>query len=117
MPRAVAPRVAVAPLPHTPGELGLTIEDIGLDPKIEAALGLAWLARQQKADGSWQFDQGSQEKAVAATGLALLPFLGAGETHKAKDKEKEGEKADGRKYTKTVAAGVGYLMKQCPVNG
>lgn len=207
LPRAVAPQVAVAPLPHTPGEPGLTLEDPGLDPKIEAALpeierapavkvpgavdpkdpiglpdpprfdpkaglrlpaapaddpfgpgrlggrvelppggsfagragatrtkllkeyggnaeseravalGLAWLARQQKADGSWQFDQGSKEKAVAATGLALLPFLGAGETHKARDKEKDGEKADGRKYAKTVAAGVGYLMKLCPVNG
>ena len=203
MPRPVAPRIAVAPMPHVPGEPGLTIEDIGLDPKIEAALpdlervpkvavpgpvdpkdpiglpdpprfdpksglrlptappanvpggfappdirpgdpktpgmlpsrsgatktkllkeyggttesekavslGLAWLARQQKPDGSWAFDQGSKEKVVAATGLALLPFLGAGVTHKAKDKEDEG------KYTKTVSAGLAYLMKQCPVNG
>jgi hypothetical protein len=76
------------------------------------ALGLEWLARQQKQDGSWQFDQGSKEEVAASTGLVLQAFLGAGETHKeAKDKE------DVRKHTKVVAAGVAYLMKLCPING
>ncbi len=71
------------------------------------ALGLAWLARQQKADGSWVFDQGSKEEVTCATALALLPFLAAGETHK-----------DARgKYTEVVKKGLGYLMKNCPLNG
>jgi hypothetical protein len=50
----------------------------------EAAIarGLAWLARQQREDGSWQFDAPNakdQSYQVAATGLALLPFLEIGE--------------------------------------
>ena len=46
------------------------------DPVV--ASGLAWLARQQQKDGSWKFD-GPSKETVAATGLALLPFLAAGE--------------------------------------
>lgn len=54
---------------------------------------LAWLAAHQRDDGSWRFDHtnaicqgecrnpGSFHSANAATGLALLPFLGAGYTH------------------------------------
>jgi hypothetical protein len=54
--------------------------------------GLAWLARHQRGDGSWRFDlsgclcdgacrdPGSVTSTTAATGLALLPFLGAGNT-------------------------------------
>jgi hypothetical protein len=76
------------------------------------ALGLAWLARQQKEDGSWVYDKGNKEEIAAATGMALLPFLGAGETHKpARDRGEE------RKYTKTVDAGLRYLMKVCPPTG
>lgn len=61
----------------------------------EAAVerGLAWLALHQGADGSWRFDlsncqcagacshAGSITSTTAATGIALLPFLGAGHTH------------------------------------
>lgn len=56
---------------------------------------LQWLARHQLPDGSWNFDhrggncQGQcslpgekQELRAGATGLALLPFLGAGNTHR-----------------------------------
>jgi hypothetical protein len=60
----------------------------------EAAVdrGLAWLARHQAADGSWRFDlsqcrcdgscsqPGTISSTTAATGIALLPFLGAGNT-------------------------------------
>jgi hypothetical protein len=73
------------------------------------ALGLAWLARQQKGDGSWEYDEGKEHKA-AATGMALLPFLAAGQTHKpSKDKD--------MKYHKTVRAGLGWLMSHCPPSG
>ena len=64
------------------------------------ALGLAWLARPQKPDGSWVYDQGSKGEVIAATGMALLPFLAAGETHKT-----------GKKYQKTVAAGLAFLIR------
>jgi hypothetical protein len=61
------------------------------------ALGLQWLAAQQKQDGRWQFDGGSKDD-IAATGLGLLPFLAAGETHK-----------QAKKYQKTVMGGITFL--------
>jgi hypothetical protein len=76
------------------------------------ALGLAWLAKQQKQDGGWEYDQGSKEERVAATGMALLPFLAAGCTHKPSK-----ERGDENKYTKNVGAGLGFLMKMCPPSG
>ncbi len=57
------------------------------------ARGLRWLARHQNTDGSWSLDRfhrvdgcdcgdrGSLESESAGTSLALLPFLGAGQTH------------------------------------
>lgn len=65
------------------------------------ALGLAWLSRQQKPNGSWVFDGNSSADTIAATGMALLPFLAAGETHKT-----------GKKYQQTVERGLKYLMSQ-----
>jgi hypothetical protein len=74
--------------------------------------GLAWLARHQAADGSWRFDlsgcqcdgacrdRGTVSSTTAATGIALLPFLGAGHTHV------EGE------YRETVTRGIYYLMSR-----
>ena len=49
-----------------------------IPPRLDAAVarGLAFLARQQNADGS--FEGGAPK--VAMTGLAVLAFLGAGET-------------------------------------
>ena len=59
------------------------------------AASLAWLARHQTADGSWRFDPpagaekgnaipGSWKSNAGATGLTLLSFLGAGQTHQSK---------------------------------
>jgi hypothetical protein len=75
------------------------------------ARGLKWLARHQNADGSWSLhafhqagdcdgqckDRG-QPSDTAATALALLPFLGAGETHRA------------GVYADTVARGLYWLV-------
>lgn len=63
------------------------------------ARGLSWLAKQQKADGSWRYDGSAKDDAIAATGMALLPFLAAGETHKV-----------GKKYQKTVDRGLRFLV-------
>jgi len=62
--------------------------------EIAVTESLNWLARHQYPDGTWNFDHqrgacqgrcsgpGKSTKAVrAATGLALLTFLGAGQTH------------------------------------
>ncbi len=60
-------------------------------------LGLAWLAAHQWQDGGWRLDladgpcggrcrnSGKVATSTGATGLALLPFLGAGHTHLAGD--------------------------------
>jgi len=65
------------------------------------ARGLIWLSKQQKANGAWIFDGGSANDPIAATGLGLLPFLAAGQTHKvSKD----------NKYNKTVDGGLKFLV-------
>jgi hypothetical protein len=78
------------------------------------ALGLAWLAKQQKQDGNWEFDQGSKEERGAATGMALLPFLAAGCTHKTETVLAADPKA---KYKDTVNRGLEFLKKMCPPSG
>lgn len=72
-------------------------------------LGLLWLARQQRTDGSWNFqygsnDPGTLDSPMGATGLALLAFLGAGYTHK-----------DGP-YKSQVNAGLNFLMANMELN-
>ncbi len=79
----------------------------GGSPASESAvaLGLKWLAKVQKEDGSWNlWDHGGRTVSpTAATGLAVLPFLGAGQTHQ------EGE------YQQTVGRGLDWLKsKQLP---
>ena len=75
------------------------------------ALGLQWISNHQLSNGSWSFNHhlalecrgscknpGKQDKAIfAATGLALLPFLGAGVTHQE------------LKYKTNVYKGITYL--------
>jgi len=92
----------------------------GGTPKSEqaVALALAWLAKHQLPDGSWSFNHllvsrcknrcrnpgliGDNAR-IAATGMALLPFLGAGQTHKL------GE------YRKAVGRGLNYLVQRMRV--
>ena len=82
------------------------------------SLALEWLARHQLPDGSWSFDHtlcpdcrgqcrnpGDLAKAQnGATAMALLPFLGAGQTHM------QG------KYQKQVKAGLYYLVNKMAVD-
>lgn len=89
-----------------------TVRQRGGSAESEAAVerGLAWLALHQGADGSWRFDlsncrcagacshAGRITSTTAATGIALLPFLGAGHTHR------EGP------YQETVSRALYYLM-------
>lgn len=74
--------------------------------------GLAWLAVHQAVDGSWQFDlsgcrcegacrhPGTLKSSTASTAIALLPFLGAGNTH-----------IDGP-YQQTVSRAIYYLISR-----
>ncbi|MGL6073372.1 MAG: hypothetical protein ACRC8S_04315 [Fimbriiglobus sp.] len=73
------------------------------------ARGLAWLAKQQKGNGSWAYDGSSKSDTAAATGMALLPFLAAGQTHKSNEKD--------NKYKKLVADGIAYLLTLQQPNG
>ncbi|MEJ5342370.1 MAG: prenyltransferase/squalene oxidase repeat-containing protein [Thermogutta sp.] len=74
------------------------------------ALGLAWLARQQRKDGSWSlvgpYPNGAQdENPEAATAMALLAFQGAGITHKR------------GKFRENVARGWDWLLQQQDADG
>jgi hypothetical protein len=63
--------------------------------------GLDWIVRHQRADGSWSLNYHEQcqanacphrlvmESDTAATGLALLPLLGAGYTHTVKNRHQD----------------------------
>jgi hypothetical protein len=82
------------------------------------AAALKWLANHQFADGGWSFAHhrsplcGGQcrnpgrltDARAGATGLALLPFLGAGQTHKT------------GKYKKTVQRGLYFLANRIKVS-
>ena len=103
---------------------GGLVKKYGGNSASEAAVAraLIWLSKHQCPDGGWSFDlkmvpncqgrcanSGSLAQARnGATALALLPFLGAGQTHK------EG------KYKSTVQRGLHFLvnrMKVSPTGG
>src|SRR5205085_10264606 len=85
--------------------------------EISVELGLDFLAREQSPDGSWSLTAKSltppqleREKPVvnsdtAATGLALLSFLGAGYDH------------FDEKYSRPITAGLDWLIKNQAASG
>lgn len=96
----------------TPAERLKRVIALGATKETEAALdkGLRWLASVQDTDGGWNFDTltvntnvsepGTANQARnAATGLALLPFLAAGQTH-----------TPGSQHQETVKKGLGFLV-------
>ncbi len=91
---------------------------LGGSPESEDAVerGLIWLALNQYPDGHWSIDdfpgeptadigQGSFRADSAATGLALLAYLGAGYTHQS------------GKYQDVVNRGVTWLLKRQKPDG
>ncbi|MDA1180122.1 MAG: terpene cyclase/mutase family protein, partial [Planctomycetota bacterium] len=86
------------------------LESGGGTPGTEQAVqrALQWLANHQHENGSWDFDTACDcpnaghltGETVSATALALLPFLGAGNTHE------EGE------YREVVKRGLYFLRQQ-----
>jgi hypothetical protein len=111
------------------------VSEGGGNKESEAAVasGLMWLALHQGQDGHWSmnnFNQMAREKPypagkiykydygaamglgthpdeVAATSLALLPFLAAGQTHKASKDNNEANK-----YHKGILQGLTYLINK-----
>lgn len=88
------------------GKKRLLKEFGGTEASEEAVmLGLAWLTQMQQKDGSWVYDGAMSGETAAATGMALLSFLGAGQSHKV-----------GR-YQQTVQAGLDWLVKNVDMDG
>jgi hypothetical protein len=92
---------------------------VGATKESERAVSAAlnWLARHQNADGSWRISHtsrcrvgfcsgpGEAQSDPAATALALLPFLAAGQTHH----------SDGP-YRQHITRGLNWLLKhQAPI--
>ncbi len=110
-----------APVPKEPAKLGpfdgrtgaereKRLKQFGGSDKTEAAVaaGLVWLASKQDKDGGWTFDGSMKTDRAAATGMAVMAFLGAGHTAKADAKNP---------HAKTVAAGVAALAKMQKPDG
>jgi hypothetical protein len=75
--------------------------------EVAVGRGLQWLVRHQSPDGRWMLDGAFRDKGAAndtaGTALGLLPFLGAGKTHKA---------SRDNAFDKTVGKGLRFLMSR-----
>ncbi len=90
-----------------------------IETEMAVARGLEWLVRHQHPGGNWSLDRFSRARScrgrcshlgrvrsdVAATALALLPFLGAGNTHR------QG------KYRHVVRRGLRWLVRRQEPDG
>lgn len=94
------------------GRSGATKERLlrqgGGNDETEAAVGraLVWLAKMQTPSGHWEFDGSHKDSRIAATGMCVLPFLAAGETH-----------MNGKRYKSNVKNALDYLVKQLKPTG
>jgi len=82
---------------------------------------LKWIASHQNRDGGFSFklsdgvpgctcpNHGSKTARNGATGMAMLPFLGANYTHQSKGKYK--------KYNKVVGGGLKYMLQKMKTDG
>jgi len=99
-------------------ERGVMVAMVGGTSESEAAVALAlkWFVEHQNPDGSWSFDHRSgpcqgrcsdagnlSDCRTGATAMALLPFLGAGQTHQ------QGQ------YKQNVERGLYFLTSQMKV--
>jgi hypothetical protein len=88
------------------------------DSEAAVAKGLKWLANHQAQNGSWSIsgfnrdgrcnccNRGASDYPIAATAFGVLPFLGAGHTHK------PGTKKEPNPYDKVVKKALYYLMSK-----
>jgi RNA polymerase sigma factor (sigma-70 family) len=86
------------------------LRDYGGTAASEAAVaaGLQWLARHQDASGTWlledpRFPDKGKENDVAGAAFGLLPYLGAGYTHKP---------AAGNPYAKVIEKALAFLIQK-----
>jgi len=107
-----APSIGLALSGRRAGSKNVLLKKYGGTRATEDAVegGLAWLAKQQKTDGTWSLsgpysDAAQIENNAAATAMALLAFQGHGDTHR-----------DGM-YAKNVAKGWTALLKMQSKDG
>ncbi|HEY1784157.1 MAG TPA: prenyltransferase/squalene oxidase repeat-containing protein, partial [Pirellulales bacterium] len=108
-----SPAVGLAISGRTPGMKKALLRALGGTDETEAsvALGLEWLAKQQRPDGAWSLkgpyanDAKPIENKVMASAMALLAFQGAGNT------PLTGE------YAEEVDRGCTFLLKKQKPNG
>ena len=107
------PKIEIALMGREPGTKEALLGKYGGNGDTENAVGraLAWLAKQQRKDGTWSLKGPYKSGAMggdipeSATALALLAFQGAGNTHQ------RGE------YQKQVAKGIYALRRMQGANG
>jgi hypothetical protein len=107
-PSLEAPSISIALAGREEGTKAMLLGKYGGNPDSEqsVALGLAWLARNQRKDGTWSLKGPYRSGSIAgrdipesATAMALLAFQGAGNT------PQKGE------FKKQVAGGMKALLK------
>jgi RNA polymerase sigma factor (sigma-70 family) len=74
------------------------------ESEAAVARGLKWLVRHQEPNGCWRLDgERGTANDVAGTALGLLPFLGAGFTHKP---------AAANPYDRAIERGLAFLLRK-----